>query len=572
MRFLISPLAAIFCATHTFNTVESFSSPSSVLNTRVTKDDGTGIRGHTSLNVQASAIDPQTKKDVVEQRRELGSQELLMLPRQYSPNPDVTFPSINHVSCAILSTTPSESVLKKAINQVMIAHPLLRCKIEGDGEPEKRIDLMKMVRKGEPNPCTFVSSPGQFSADDVLKVVDVPGSDRAALDASWQESFNRDLDDGSWYKADSSPLWKIELHRPKGSTKGACALLFSFNHAISDQSSASRLTDQIVSLMAEIEEKGRVLNRPVSQEMPLSVEESVLGRDQRWADIQTGGISLGTIKYVAGKAVEETKSPIVLPDGASSGGGVLGALATISGKAAGGEDENSLKRTSTLQFRSLSSEATTALLAKCRENGLSITNALSAAATLTAIDFVDNGKKSGKERNYKVLQSLDMRRFGEQLDKGESVGCLAGSMDLMHGPLPDRFGEKLRSNPNRAMLKTFWDLAKEGRDQTAAFIESDGPTHAVRVFDFAMTISDLNNLVHLTAQSKDSQGRAYSVGFTNAGVYERLDAFEKEGSRERKSIKVSWFMTENGSSTTCSIVLMLTCRRFATVQIWQIRG
>jgi hypothetical protein len=75
-------------------------------------------------------------------------------------------------------------------------------------------------------------------------------------------------------------------------------------------------------------------------------------------------------------------------------------------------------------------------------------------------------------------------------------------------------------------LSKFWDLAKEGKAQTGAFIASDGPSHAVRVFDFAMTISDLNNLVHLTAQSKDSQGRAYSAGFANAGVYERLDAFQ----------------------------------------------
>jgi hypothetical protein len=87
-------------------------------------------------------------------------------------------------------------------------------------------------------------------------------------------------------------------------------------------------------------------------------------------------------------------------------------------------------------------------------------------------------------------------------------------------------------------LQLFWDVAKEGRSQTESFIESDGPTHAVRVFDFAMTISDLNNLVHLTAQSKDSQGRAYSAGFTNAGIYERLDSFQKVGEETRTPIQV----------------------------------
>ena len=72
----------------------------------------------------------------------------------------------------------------------------------------------------------------------------------------------------------------------------------------------------------------------------------------------------------------------------------------------------------------------------------------------------------------------------------------------------------------------FWDIAREGKRQTLDFISKDGPIEAVRVFDFAMTISDLNNLVHLTAQSKSSQGRAYSAGFTNAGVYERFDSFQ----------------------------------------------
>lgn len=101
---------------------------------------------------------------------------------------------------------------------------------------------------------------------------------------------------------------------------------------------------------------------------------------------------------------------------------------------------------------------------------------------------------------------------------------------------------KLRINPSTKDLNQFWDLAKEGKSQTQEFIDSSGPTHAVRVFDFAMTISDLNNLVHLTAESKDSQGRAYSAGFTNAGVYERLDSFQREKDSDRPLIEVRIWM------------------------------
>jgi len=129
-----------------------------------------------------------------------------------------------------------------------------------------------------------------------------------------------------------------------------------------------------------------------------------------------------------------------------------------------------------------------------------------------------------------------MRRYGARLDKGESVGCLAGSMDLIHGPINDYSGITGAKMKSQEMDQLFWDLAREGKQQTLDFINNDGPIEAVRVFDFAMTISDLNNLVHLTAQSKSSQGRAYSAGFTNAGVYERFDSFqyinaEDEGAR-----------------------------------------
>ena len=482
----------------------------------------------------SGATDPRPQV----QRRRLGSQENLMLPRQYGPNPNVIFPQMNHVSCVVLSTTPSERTLRNAIDEVMQAHPLLQCTVEGDGEPEKRIDLFQMVRQGEPNPCTFVSRPGTFSSKDVLSIVDVKGNDRQALDESWQSNFIRDLDDGSWCNVETKPLWKVELHRLTGSSNGPCALLFSFNHAISDQGSASKLTDQLVALMAEIDSRGRVWNPPTKHDIPLSVEESVLGKQRTFQDIQVGDFSPKTLLYVGGKALEEVKSPVILPDGFKQGGGVLGAITTITGNAAGGEDQSSTGRRSVVEFRSLSKDASTALLEKCRENGVSVSNALSAAMTLTATDFVGNGNKSGEERNYKVLQSLDMRRFGESLDKGESVGCLAGSMDLMHGPLPDGSGEKLRKNPNKKRLEAFWNLARDGKKQTFDFIENDGPQNAVRVFDFAMTISDMNNLVHLTAQSKDSQGRAYSAGFTNAGVYERFDAFARQKKNEKETIKV----------------------------------
>jgi hypothetical protein len=474
-----------------------------------------------------------------------------MLPRQYRPKLDAgapPFPSMSHVQVTTLSATPSIDALSKAIEIAMDTHPLLRCHVEGDGEPEERIDAFQMVRKGEPNPCTFVApSVKTFRGEDILSVVDIPGTDVSKLEESWKANFARDIDDGSWYETSfRGPLWRLTLHRLTGGNDGdsPCALVYSSNHAISDQGSVNVLMDQILADVVSIEESGIVTNKAVAQDMPMAVEDSVMGKDSRWSDVEMSGVSWKTIKYVLDKAAEGFKNPVILPDAnGKTGGGdsMLGAISTIMGKSAGGESEDSSDRKSTVQFRSLPKASTSALLEKCRSNGVSITNVLIAAMTLTSTDFIDGGDlKQGKSRNYKVMQSLDMRRFGAQLDKCETVACMAGSNDIMFGPLSDRSGESFRSNPESSeSQKLFWNLAKEGKDKTQQFVDSDGPVHAVRVFDFAMTISDMNNLVDLTVKSKDSQGRAYSACVSNVGVYERQKAVRRENDTDRDNIKVS---------------------------------
>ena len=514
-------------------------------------DESTSTTNIIDADVQSQQQRSNTQKT---QSRTLGSQELLMLPRQYQPKLDANepyFPSMSHVSVTKLSCTPSINALSKAIDIAIDTHPLLRSHVQGDGEPDERIDLFQMVRKGEPNPCTFVApSTKTFDSKDVLNVVDVSG-DLSELEKSWQTNFNTCIDDGSWYEnASVGPLWKLTLHRlqqdtgdddSSSSSDSPCALVFWSNHAISDQGSVNLLMDQLLADIVSIEDSQQVSNKPTIQDMPMAMEDSVLGLNNRWSDVTTDGIEVGTIKYVADKAAEGFKSPVILPDDANNGGdSILGAVTTIMGKSAGGEDsESSSKRSTTLQFRTLSSETTTALLEACRANGVSITNALIAAMALTSTDFIDGGeKKKDKERNYKVLQSLDMRRFGAKRDKCDTVACMAGSNDLMLGPLPDHSGESIREGSTSSQ-DLFWKLAKEGRDQTNDFINSNGPQHAVRVFDFAMTISDMNNLVDLTAKSKDSQGRAYSAGVTNNGVYERQKSVKREnGNGERHNIQV----------------------------------
>ena len=172
-----------------------------------------------------------------QQRRVLGSQELLMLPRQYVPNKKkniVRFPQMNHVSVVTLSATPDVDVLRKAVDAAIQVHPLLQARVEGDGEPDKRIDLFQMVRKGDPRPLTFVSEPGMFNADDGLTVVDTDH-----LERSWKAAFVRDLDDGSWCDTKTGPLWKVELHRSAKVTN----VVHSCSHSITPSPIKAAQTD-----------------------------------------------------------------------------------------------------------------------------------------------------------------------------------------------------------------------------------------------------------------------------------------------------------------------------------------
>lgn len=134
-----------------------------------------------------------------------------------------------------------------------------------------------------------------------------------------------------------------------------------------------------------------------------------------------------------------------------------------------------------------------------------------------------------------------MRRFSAKLNECETVACMEESMDLMHGPIPDRSGKKLHRSAGTSKTEfneTFWTLAREGQDQTSDFVSKGGPEEAVRVFDLAMRISDMNNFVHLTSSSKDSLGRAYSAGISSVGVYKHQKGARRvNDGEERKTIQ-----------------------------------
>ena len=463
-------------------------------------------------NTSGATATTAHNKKIVE--RELGSQELLMLPRQYQPkekskDEKPIFPSMSHICSIKLSKTPSIKILNKALGIVAKEHPLLHCVAVGDGEPTKRIDLFQMVREGEPDPCKFILLDDEelINAKSQVKVVQ---SDD--IEDSYKRSFGELLDNGiSVYEDSNSLLWNVELHTTSSNTEkkvdDPCVLLFQWNHAISDQSTVQVVTDHLLRIVVALENKTELptlLDKEKSNIIPPSLEQSLVGDDTFAKKGIETMMDIGTIKYILGKAKEGLYSPVILPD-----------------KRNNDEQSSSSKRKSVLQFRTLSSETTKALLKQCRKYNVTLTHLLTSVMSIVSSNYIPSpdDTKSNKKRNYKILQSLDMRRYeNNPNDSIITPCCHAGSMDIMSYDIDD-FTKISSSMKDKDVV---WNLAKEGKKQTDEFITNNGPYHAIKVFDFATTIADMTNLVHLTSTSSSSKGRAYTAGVVNAGVYERL--------------------------------------------------
>jgi len=388
--------------------------------------------------IEASVIG--ASKETTESRRissrTLGSQELLMLPRQYKPKETgIIFPPMIHMCAVTLNRTPSIPHLLSAVRNAIDAHPLLSCRVEGDGEPNSRVDGLQMVRSGNPNPETFVVV-DTLQPIDVVKVVTVLGERNVtSLENSWSKSFQDNIDRGH-FNTSRGPLWSLEIHKfDNGDDSVAvdcpCALLFSLNHAISDQSSVNLLIDQIIADIASLEatstspdEEGHYVPARKNS-LPNSVEECTLGKGQSFNDIGVSSslVSPDSFSYLLEKASEGFKNAPILPDNAK--------YVELDSIDVGSSEKgfSYFRRESMIEHRKLSKEVTSQLLKKCREKGVTLSNALTAAMAYTSSDFISGGnseiemsRPNSKVRTYKVLQSLDMRRFGVQPDPCETVG------------------------------------------------------------------------------------------------------------------------------------------------------
>jgi len=439
------------------------------------------------------------------QPRALGGMETLFAPRCSLDT--ITLPPVIHAVAAVLDAPISEANLRAGLERAVGTHAMLSRRIIGDGVSAERGPL------GAPLDFPVVRNVLAPFGDDNMRLGEstfafapVPGATAetivaAAIEpdvASWEQAFEAALAGtgafGAAFDLEKGPLWRC-ARQADGK-----ALVFAFDHAISDQPSAMALIRDV--LDAGFQGSGA---DPAALDTPPSLEDEILGADGRsrgfsgsfdflnmmYPEYGRGllGFDKGSLGYMISKLTEPSTTP-------------LAASPHLPDNRWGDESMAASKRAPALVFRTLDASALAALRTNAKAEGTTIGSALAAAAARAFASLCPEPIEK-----CSVLQSLDMRRFAKQPVTKELLACHAGSMDLFLEPAEE-----------------FWATARAAGAGLATFVDSGFGEQSVRVFDWACDAMEMTRLVELNADNPFTLGRAYCCGTSNTGLYPADDS------------------------------------------------
>ena len=524
--------------------------------------------------------------------RPLGSMENLFAPRRMTSDaPDALQPSTAHVvvatldvdaahaSGAALLTEADGATATRALAACVARHPMLSRRLAGSGEPDRRSpigaplanapravkgtlaplgdDLMRLGTVSDPLRFEpMVPSDGSAATAEALEVAraalevvtvgdasaegpDGGGGDGGALDAAWRARFAHELDRAE-FDLENGPLWRVVLFRDPSNSR--VAMLFVFNHAISDQRSAHTVLDDFLASAARGAPADE-LSGSASLPLPRSLEDGIASTQPDAAAwrapeaglfnaIEAGGERAGSVVdmlrdcsgYIQHKLDEGKADPVVLPDWAPP----------LAERASDEAMRDPDARASLLEHRTLPPDVMAALRAEARRRDSTVGAALAAASALaTAAATTSARGEADAPRAFKLLQSLDMSAFQGDAREAQSstLGCQAGSMDLvlracggdaerlLVAAAAEAEGASEEGSSVADERDKFWALAREAGAQLSELSSAGFVEDAVRVFDWATESMEIPRIVELAAGSPFTLGRAYSCGVSNAGVY-----------------------------------------------------
>lgn len=443
--------------------------------------------------------------------RQLGGMESLFAPRRSLAS--CALPPTAHVVAVRLEAPLADAELRTGLEHAVGKHALLSRRIAGSGAPERRGPLGAPVDVpvwrnvlapfGDDNmrigPSVF-----EFVPMDGATPSSVVGDALEPRVAEWRAAFTAALNGGSTNSAFASGAGTFDFDLDRGPLWRACldesgeVLLLAFDHCISDQPSAMVLVDDILASVRAAPPSVSAATL-ASLETPPSLEDEILGahgRSRGFVSDDLGGKGLlgvdkGSLPYLMAKATEpKCQDP-------------LAASPHLPEDRWGDASFAATQRAPLVVFKTLDAQTLEKLRTTCRAQGTTVGSVLAACAAKAFATLSEDD-----EVPVKVLQSLDMRRFGTDVTK-DVLSCHAGSFDLFLEP-----------------AQNLWDMSREAGAQLATFEEKNFGEQSVRVFDWAVDAMEMTRLVELESDNPFTLGRAYCCGVSNAGLYRGRGATE----------------------------------------------
>lgn len=319
------------------------------------------------------------------------------------------------------------------------------------------------------------------------------------------------------------------------------AWVFAFNHGIDDQQSVNILTQDLLGYISSNNPE------PVSLPLPPNVEKAIC----------PGPPNLLTLLWSLYQMYNSIRMPKVVPRRIEEG------LKT--------HPESFLRYTDPDQRRTicelvtLSEEATARLRRRSKEEGVTVTSALTAAMlVINSLLLQENSNSkfstSLDDMTLRFLLSVGLRPFGVQSKNsddwsGGSVACAGGALDFVIrvpseacSPLTREFTAE--SNESLQIDESFWDLARRSQDISKFLIKVGFVPESQRLFGIGMEVVDILKAVEIEARNPASLGRGYTCGVSSMGVVNFRESVA--------AVKGVFYGTSHGRNGVLSLLSCMT--------------
>ncbi len=429
------------------------------------------FRASTSLRVQQQGV-----------ARLLGGYERLL--SRLTPGTNQL--SLSHASAVILDNEVDHNLLISSVSKVMEKHPMLRSYISRqDGQSESWM---------------YCDKPSLDLAADVVSTKVI--QDAVLFDSTWQSLMEAGLNNAEFRP--EGPLWRLtNVVCPELNT---AAWIFCVNHGADDQGSINLVVNDLVCVyncLKNSEDDGGI-GEP--KPFPPSMEDAM---------VQGAQFPLpSTLGWSLFQMCNSLQRPAMLP---------RHILAGAKKSEPAYLDPNN--RETFCEYVDFSEEIVTRLRKRCRERGITVTSALSAAMlsiTSHAIQTLGDAREPLTDQKLRFLLSVDLRPYGSEGREDWTAGtvaCAAGAVDYVVPVTKSVSASAVGTQEQGSSLDDVWMLAARCQQRSDDIINKKRwVPDSVRLFGFGMRYAQILPLVEQDARSEATLGRGFSCGVSNMGL------------------------------------------------------